>query len=136
MNPATEVKTSPNPAPEIAIVNGGAAAATASALSFPIGYYDFAPRRQHQFSTEPLLCLGRRRQYADRDARGFGQRERLSDVYENRSRLGKEGARTARGAQRGPNICASSSNCPASTQRADGIQAGRCVHERVFPGSK
>jgi hypothetical protein len=33
-------------------------------------------------------------------------------------------------------FCASSSNCSASTQRADGFQAGRCVHERVFPGSK
>jgi hypothetical protein len=43
MNPATEVKTNPNPAPEFAIVNGGAAAATASALSFPIGYYDLHP---------------------------------------------------------------------------------------------
>jgi pimeloyl-ACP methyl ester carboxylesterase len=43
MNPATEVKTNPNPAPELAIVNGGGAAATASAFSFPIGYYDLHP---------------------------------------------------------------------------------------------
>jgi hypothetical protein len=43
MNPSTEVKTNPNPAPELAIVNGGAAAATASAFSFPIGYYDLHP---------------------------------------------------------------------------------------------
>jgi pimeloyl-ACP methyl ester carboxylesterase len=43
MNPPTEVKTNPNPALELAIVNGGAAAATASAFSFPIGYYDLHP---------------------------------------------------------------------------------------------
>jgi len=43
MNPATEAKTNPNPATELAIVNGGAAAATASAFSFPIGYYDLHP---------------------------------------------------------------------------------------------
>ncbi|MGC9949203.1 MAG: alpha/beta hydrolase [Bryobacteraceae bacterium] len=43
MSPVTEVKTKPNPAPELAIVNGGAAAATASAFSFPIGYHDLHP---------------------------------------------------------------------------------------------
>jgi pimeloyl-ACP methyl ester carboxylesterase len=43
MNPATEVKTNPNPAHELGIVNGGAPAATASAFSFPIGYYDLHP---------------------------------------------------------------------------------------------
>jgi pimeloyl-ACP methyl ester carboxylesterase len=43
MTPVTEVKTNPNPAPELGIVNGGAPAATASAFSFPIGYYDLHP---------------------------------------------------------------------------------------------
>jgi len=40
MNPVTEVKTNSNATPELAIVNGGAAAATAPSFSFPIGYYD------------------------------------------------------------------------------------------------
>ena len=43
MYPATEVKTNPNPAPELAIVNGGAASAAAPPFSFPIGYYDLHP---------------------------------------------------------------------------------------------
>jgi hypothetical protein len=43
MNSVTEVKTDPNAAPKSAIVNGGAAAATASAFSFPIGYHDLNP---------------------------------------------------------------------------------------------
>jgi hypothetical protein len=36
MTPVTEVRTNPNPAPELAIVNGGAAAPTATPISFPI----------------------------------------------------------------------------------------------------
>jgi len=43
MTPVTDLKTNPKATPELAIVNGGAAAATASAFSFPIGYYDLHP---------------------------------------------------------------------------------------------
>jgi hypothetical protein len=39
MYPVTEVKTNPNAAPELAILNGGAAAVTAPSFSFPIGYH-------------------------------------------------------------------------------------------------
>jgi hypothetical protein len=40
MNPVTEVKTNSNATPDLAIVNGGAAAATAPSFSFPVGYRD------------------------------------------------------------------------------------------------
>ena len=100
MTPATAVKTNPSP---VVIDNAMAAELIPSAspsFSFPIGYYDLHPDISVNFQ------LNRFYGWVDDESmltetRGVGGRERLSDVHENRSRPGREGARPARGAQRG-----------------------------------
>jgi hypothetical protein len=121
MNPSTEVKTNPNPAPELAIVNGGAAAATASAFSFPIGYYDLHPDVSINFQ------LNRFYGWVGVDSMLTEMREALAGVNDYPAftkivlDLGEKALAGTKCAK-GPTICVSpSSSCPLATR-------ARCPH--------